>query len=299
MKKNYYAFKAKDGSEIKYIKRTLDNADCVLLVVHDMNDYSMRYNDFASFMNENNIAVYAQDIRGHGENTDKNGNLGSFPSENGWNIVVDDLDIMVKIISEENPDKKIILLSQGMGTLLARTYAYKYGDNIDKLIMLSTYKLPSFFSPIFSLRLKVLCARKDMNFISEPLNKKLVASMSKKEKFDRLCSADEERKKIAEDPKCNILYSLSFFKSLYDGYLKSINRENLSYIPTKLPVYILNGKNDAIAGYENGASDIYGLLRSEGLENISLKFYNNLKHDILHEKEKFEVYEDILEIIKK
>ena len=52
-----------------------------------MAEHSLRYDDFARYMNGQGFVVYAQDHRGHGL-TKEEEEKGWFSHENGWDAVV-------------------------------------------------------------------------------------------------------------------------------------------------------------------------------------------------------------------
>ena len=70
-------------------------------------------------------------------------------------------------------------------------------------------------------------------------------------------------------------------------------------IMLKLPasIYLFSGKKDPLSNFELGIKQIYGLLRSVGIEDLKLIEYDNLKHELLHDIEKEKVFQDILKAL--
>ena len=297
MEKNYLEFTAKDNEKIKYLEWKVQDPKLCVEIVHGMRDHSMRYDEFAKFLNQNQISVYALDLRGHGMSAIDKEHLGLVPKSNAWMKMVDDIDVLNSIIRKENPGKKLALIGHSMGSILARTYAYKFGDYIDKMILLSSVKSPAFLNKIFKFFLNILISKEGYDYKNDSLNEKSYDFMSKDIRDDKLTSDAEERAKFLQDEFCIFKYSNGFFKMLISGVDKASRRENLNYIPKDLPIYLFSGKKDPLSNFEQGVKELYGLLRSVGIENLELIEYDNLKHELLHDIEKEKVFQDILKAL--
>lgn len=297
MEKNYLEFTAKDNEKIKYLEWKVQDPKLCVEIVHGMRDHSMRYDEFAKFLNQNQISVYALDLRGHGMSAIDKEHLGLVPKSNAWMKMVDDIDVLNSIIRKENPGKKLALIGHSMGSIFARTYAYKFGDYIDKMILLSSVKSPAFLNKIFKFFLNILISKEGYDYKNDSLNEKSYDFMSKDIRDDKLTSDAEERAKFLQDEFCIFKYSNGFFKMLVSGVDKASRRENLNYIPKDLPIYLFSGKKDPLSNFEQGVKELYGLLRSVGIENLELIEYDNLKHELLHDIEKEKVFQDILKAL--
>jgi alpha-beta hydrolase superfamily lysophospholipase len=297
MEKNYLEFTAKDKTKIKYLEWKAEDPKLCVEIVHGMHDHAMRYDEFARFLQANGISSYALDLRGHGITAVDKDHLGIVPKNNAWMKMVDDIDMLNSIIRKENPGKKVVLLGHSMGSILARTYAYKYGENIDKMFLLSSVKCPIFLNKLFKVFLKVVISKEGYDAKNESLNQKSFDFMSKNVQEDMLTSDPEERAKFLQDELCIFEYSNGFFQMLIHGVDKATRRENLKYIPKDLPIYLFSGKKDPLSNFELGIKQIYGLLRSVGIEDLKLIEYDNLKHELLHDIEKEKVFQDILKAL--
>lgn len=297
MEKNYLEFIAKDKEKIKYLEWKVQDPKLCVEIVHGMHDHAMRYDELAKFLNDNQISVYALDLRGHGMTAEDKDYLGLVPKSNAWMKLVDDIDVLNTIIRKENPGKEIALLGHSMGSILARTYAYKYGDYIDKMLLLSSVKSPVFMNKIFKFFLKVIISKEGYDAKNDSMNEKAFDFMSKDIKEDKLTSDPNERAKFLQDELCIFKYSNGFFKMLLSGVDKASRKENLEYIPKDLPIYLFSGKKDPLSNFEQGIKDLYGLLRTVGINKLELIEYDNLKHELIHDIEKEKVFSDILKAL--
>ena len=72
------------------------------------------------------------------------------------------------------------------------------------------------------------------------------------------------------------------------------------YVPKNpdMPVRFFSGKDDPCALSKGKLADAMRLLKETGYSDVRCKLYANMRHDILHEKDKMRVYRDILHFIK-
>ena len=65
-----------------------------------------------------------------------------------------------------------------------------------------------------------------------------------------------------------------------------------------LPVYFISGSDDPCAVSEKAIGEAAEFMRKVGYANTSLKLYPGMRHEILNEVGKEEVWNDVLEMIK-
>ncbi|MBN1793992.1 MAG: alpha/beta fold hydrolase [Candidatus Omnitrophica bacterium] len=102
-----------------------------LLVVHGLGGHTGRWDLFANFFLKHAVTTYAVALRGFGETGGLKGHVGSF------SVYCDDIYRLRSIIHAEYPDKKIFLLGESLGGLLAFLAVAEKGDFFDGLLTLS------------------------------------------------------------------------------------------------------------------------------------------------------------------
>ena len=70
--------------------------------------------------------------------------------------------------------------------------------------------------------------------------------------------------------------------------------ENVSKVPTSLPIYILSGANDPVGQFGKGVKRLYEQYEQRGSKDIQCKLYPDGRHEILNDFDKLLVYQDIL-----
>lgn len=98
-----------DGQDLP-VKRWLPDGDisAVIIAVHGFNDYRNGFAFPASWWLQQDIATYAYDQRGFGENIPR----GIWP---GTDQLINDLNALTKLVKEKHPNKPVYLLGESMG----------------------------------------------------------------------------------------------------------------------------------------------------------------------------------------
>ena len=79
-----------------------------------------------------------------------------------------------------------------------------------------------------------------------------------------------------------------------------VSRKNwAAEVPQKLPVILLSGDMDPVGGFGEGTRQVFKQLQMAKIEDLSLKLYPGLRHEILNEPGKEQIYKDILEWLQK
>jgi len=109
---------------------------------------------------------------------------------------------------------------------------------------------------------------------------------------------DENVRKYASDPLCGGVFSGGFYREFFKG-LSRINRiKYLKKIRPSLSIMIIGGSDDPIGGYGGELLKLHKVYTNLGIRDVQLKIYDGLRHEILNETGKEEVYDDILNFIQ-
>ena len=96
------------------------------------------------------------------------------------------------------------------------------------------------------------------------------------------------------DPLCDFIFTVDGFKALLTLVREDCDDRTAQKVPKELPIYILSGAEDPVGQYGEGVMKTYEQYRQAGIENLQVKIYPEMRHEILNELGKEEVYEDIL-----
>ncbi|NPD46132.1 MULTISPECIES: alpha/beta hydrolase [unclassified Lentimicrobium] len=110
-------------------------SEVVIILLHGSGWHSKYFLPLANYLSEQSLAhVYTPDLRGHGINPMKRGDIVYIKQYE------DDLADLIKLVKKKHPDSKIILGGHSSGGGLAIRFAgCKYGDQVDALLLLTPY----------------------------------------------------------------------------------------------------------------------------------------------------------------
>ncbi len=297
-----FFFKGKDGKRI-YAKRWLNKdrskTRAVLQISHGMAEHIERYDDFARYMVQQGFAVYGNDHRGHGKTIGKNGIEGYFGEKDGWNLVLSDLLSLQERIREDYNDLPVFLLGHSMGSLLAREYAQRYGENLHGLILSGTLAPPGIdvYMGLIAARIEGLIKGKKRK--SPFLHKMSFGGFNKKfqpsdTEHDWLSSDPWEVEAYENDPLSGNVFTAGFYQDLLRSVIRVNKQENHERTPKELPIYLFSGEHDPVGKETKGVELIKEKYLKSGNTLVETRYYPKGRHEMLHESNKEAVYQDVV-----
>ena len=94
----------------------VDDPDKVICIVHGIGEYGGRFDRVAERFRADNMAVFALDLRGHGESVGKKGDCAPRSK------VLDDVSALIEYAQDKHPDKKLVLYGHSMGGNIVLDY---------------------------------------------------------------------------------------------------------------------------------------------------------------------------------
>lgn len=267
----------------------------VLLIAHGMAEHSGRYDHFARFMAEHGFAVYMNDHAGHGRSAQIKGH---FADSNGWEHVVKDLHALYAQAVEAHPGLPVFLFGHSMGSFLSRSYIIRYGQELTGCALCGTMgKNPggSLGKAIAAAQVKLRGPRSKGEMISRltgaDYNKRIenpVNSSAWLSTDDKVCKAFEA------DPLSHFPFTAAGYRDMFTGLSEISSLQWAQRVPKELPVFLIAGEEDPVGAYGEGPRQVAEWLREAGLEQVELKLYPGMRHEVLNEIGKEQVYEDVL-----
>lgn len=276
----------------------------IVQIAHGMAEHSARYEDLAEVLTNAGYAVYANDHRGHGKTAGNLDDTGYLAHENGWDIVVGDMYELNNIIRKDNPGIPIYLLGVSWGSLLSRSFIMEHGDKLSGVILIGTNGDPGPLKFIGILVSKLEMKMKGKKARSPILDNLSFGNFNKafapnRTKFDWISKDTANVDRYVDDPYCGFVCTSGFFYDLVTGVDYISRLENVKKTPKDLPVLFLSGENDPVGNMTKGVLEVYNLFKKAGIEDVSYKFYPGVRHEILNDISKKEVYLDIIDWMEK
>jgi alpha-beta hydrolase superfamily lysophospholipase len=302
-----FKFLTEDNTEIMVYKWVPDEDKknrAVIQIVHGMAEHAARFNEFADFLTKNGLVVYADDHRGHGKTAGSLDNVGFFAEKDGWDLVVNDEFELTQKIKNENRGLPVYLLGLSMGTLIIRDYIMTHGDYINGVILSGTSSDPGVMAYFGKLIAKWQIKHNGCRVKSPLLDKLSFGKFNSYFKpnrtpFDWLSANKENVDRYIADPYCGSVFSAGFFYDLIYGVKKVNLLKNIKKVPKNLPIFLISGEEDPVGNFTKGVMKVFNDYKKSGIRDLNYKFYPGLRHEILNETNRQEVYNDIMTWLNK
>jgi len=262
----------KDGTQIFFLKDMPPQPKAIVIIVHGVAEHCGRYGYTAERFNKFGYGVYRYDNRGHGRSGGARGYAKSFLD------FVEDADLIVEMAKRENAELPIFMLGHSMGGFIAAAYGVEYPNKLNGQILSG--------AAVIELPLKDVQLLKKLPFNLLP----------------KLLVGNKLGKIVSRDPKVVEAYGTDIYnlkkttlKLSGEMFIKGpawLGKNISKYI---MPCFIIHGGGDLIVTPK--ASE--WLLENISSKDKERKVYEGLYHEILNEKEKDMVLEDIHKWIAK
>ena len=266
----------------------------VLQILHGMAEYIDCYDEMARRLNQAGILVVGFNYPGHGETAEQLGWFG----KGGFDMLVETAHALRLSVQEAYPGVPYFLLGHSMGSFVARNYWLKYEKGLSGVILSGT----GWFPPSLVLP-GLLLAGLMCDFGAEKKPAKLIENMSfagyNKEWSPARTPKDwisrNERKVDAyiADPLCGFTFTGGAYRDMFRGMQKMYPR-HLSALERDLPVLLYTGAPDPLGGRGEGVKKVAAELIAAGVKDVTVKLYENGRHEMHNEPNREEVFTDLI-----
>jgi alpha-beta hydrolase superfamily lysophospholipase len=302
MPSDTFTFRTDDGIDIftyRWVPDTGSSIKAVVQIAHGMAEHAGRYGRFAAVLNAKGYAVYANDHRGHGRTAGDPDEVGYFADRDGWFKVADDLVQLTGIIRQNHPGTPVFLLGHSMGSFLVRTVITRDAGDIAGAVLSGTGGDPGLLGKVGLVIARAVAALKGRRHPSRLLNALSFGGFNKafapaRTEFDWLSRDGAEVDRYIADPFCGAVFSAGFFVDLLGGMAFLQRPENIARIPKELPIYLFSGAADPVGHRTRGVRQVAEAYRRAGIRDVTLRFYEGGRHEMLNETNRREVFDDTI-----
>ncbi len=271
----------------------------VVQIAHGIAEHIDRYRPFMEFLADNGFVVAGNDHLGHGKSIRVPEEQGFFAEKDGWWRVVDDMDKLHDIMSNEYPELPYVLFGHSMGSFLTRTYLIKHPDKYDGVILSGTgHQSPALVlggNAAASVMAKLNGAMGDgAKLDSLAFGTYLNKIENPRTKFDWLSRDTEQVDKYIADPLCGFVGKIGLYRDMMQGIKFITDKKNIAQMSKEKPVYFMSGDGDPVGDYGKGVERAYKAFCDAGLHDVFMRLYPGGRHEMLNETNKEQVYQDIL-----
>jgi alpha-beta hydrolase superfamily lysophospholipase len=258
------------GVRIVYDVWTPDIAPrAVVVLSHGLGEYARRYDHVAQRFGEAGLVTYALDHRGHGRSGGKRMLVRDISEYTG------DFDILVGIANRENPSLRSIVLGHSMGGGIVFAYGVERPDNYDLMVLSApAVAAQDLVSPLLAFAAKILGVL-----------------------LPGLPVQELDVNAISRDPAVVAAYNAD--PLVYHGKVPAgVGRALLQVGETMpqrapaltAPLLVVHGSEDRLIPVEGSRR----LVGSVGSDDVELKVYPGLYHEVFNEPEQDQVLGDVV-----
>ena len=271
----------------------------VLQIAHGVAEHIGRYDDFARYLNQQGIVVAGHDHLGHGQSLPEGGTPVYFGEENGWTHAVDDIHGLHEILAKRFKRLPHLIMGHSMGSFLTRTYLIRYPGEKKVAIIMGTGWQPGYMLTGGSLIAKRFYYKNGGSSTSDFVTALAFGGYNRafapnRTGFDWLSADPENVDRYIADPLCGADATVGLFWDMLGGIRLNQKPANLKKMDTSMPVLFIAGEDDPVGAMGKGVKRSCAAFQKAGMQDVTLKLYPGLRHEILNEKPMQQtVYADI------
>lgn len=275
-----------------------------LLIVHGMSEHGGRYDEFAKFLADHGILVATYDQLGHGKTVKDKYELGFFDEKHPVQVLCKDVIIMADKLKQKanalNAQVPHFIMGHSMGSFVVRTVLTHHATNFDGCILMGTGNSFGLFGSVSLATLSLLNfikPKRPNTHIAYLLNQYLLKQLRTpihRSMFAWLAENQDAIDAFEADELCGFAFSNNGFLTLQALIKKACNPNWYAFMHADYPILLISGKDDPVGRMGQDVMDLHDELLWSGKRAISNKLYPNMRHEVLHETDKQQAYDDIL-----
>lgn len=270
----------------------------IIQIVHGMVEHVERYDGFARFLTEHGFIVCAGDHIGHGKSVAKDANLGVLPT-NGKDIMIADVHQLRQYVQKSCPaGLPYGIFGHSMGSFVTRAYIARHGEGIAAAVLCGTGQQPRLVSKAGNAIARSVAKVRGHHYRSKTIDKIGVGAYAKavpdaRTPVDWISANPEVVNAYLADPLCGATFSVGGYASLTSLTDEVASAACAAAVPKGLPCLFVSGAEDPVGANGKGVRAAATQLQKAGVKTVEVKLYKGMRHEILNEQGKAQVYEDV------
>jgi alpha-beta hydrolase superfamily lysophospholipase len=266
-------------------------------VIHGLAEHPERYDGLAAALNAAHFTVWAHHQRGHGDNPVP-GIRGHFADHDGWRLLVDDAWAVSTALKNETGFPPV-MFAHSMGSFVGQGVLAEHGDAYRAAIFTGTDGPPSLVEQqgrlVAEWQLRALGPRNPGLWLFHIVFDTFNAAFGLNAPRNTWLSRDaSEVDKYNCDDKCGFPLTSQAWLDLADGRIAQASVEFFQKYPRDLPIHVMAGTADPVGERGAGVRRLLDVLAKAGLSSVSSQFYEDARHELVHETNRDDVMCDIV-----
>ena len=270
----------------------------VFQISHGVSEHILRYAPLADFLTRQGCAVVGHDHLGHGGSVAPGAPRLWFGPRGSWDWVVQDLYACRRLAQHRFPGLPYVLLGHSMGSFLARSYLTRFPATVDGAVLVGTGQLtPPLLAGARLIaaaeirRLGDRAASPVVDFLAfGAYNRRFAPNRTA---FDWLSLDPANVDAYIADPLCVGKATLGLFREMLRAMAALARPENLRTMNRHTPILLLSGGQDPVGDMGAGVRRVEHALRQAGAEDVSTRLYPGMRHELLNESCRDQVFQDL------
>lgn len=274
----------------------------VVQLVHGMCEHKERYFPFMEYLVSRGYACVINDHRGHGASVKSPEDLGYFYS-GGYRAAVDDVHAVTLWAKERYPHIPILLFGHSMGSLIVRAYTKLYDDCISALVVCgSPSNNPA--AGVGKVLSRIFEIFRGDHYRPMLLQKIAFGTFNSafpdaKSPNAWVCSDPAVVKAYDANPLCQYVFTANGFRNLFGLVQETYSPKGWKLANPSLPVHFIAGENDPCIISPEKFAEAVDFMRKVGYKKVTSKLYPGMRHEVLNEVGKAEVWKDVADFFAK
>lgn len=280
-------------------------AKAVILIIHGAGEHGKRYTECAQFLVAFGFAVLTYDQRGHGQNL-KNRSVTHMGDTAQADDLIHDVKLLIDRLRYDYPNRPVFSLAHSMGAFVMRSVLNTYPNIVDGTVLIGTSLFPAWqvkairrlskairmlFGPSHTSRL--------ITRISQDRPYRAMVKRGLITERDAWVTHDLSiRERAKNDPLIGAPFTITSQIVLMSLMLKAQNIKKLKDQHITGPMAILCGDEDPVCDFGKGVDRLSKLYEPYCKKPISRHCYQGLRHELLNEVNRHDIYTDLRNIFK-
>lgn len=249
----------RDGLRLFYRKFEAENPVAGIVFAHGLGEHSGRYNHLVEHLLPKGYSFWLVDHRGHGKSEGTKGHVMEFDN------YLMDLSMVVEMARNElGEEKKLFLIGHSMGGLITISFALKYTDMLDGIVV---------SSPALGMKVKVPAIKEKLGLFMSKVWPSL--TMANELPKDKISHDEEVVRDYENDPLVHSKVSARWFTE----FIAAIDNAHHRAGTIKMPVLMQVAGDDYLVNAPS-SKEWFGKL---SVEDRTLHYYDGNYHENYHE----------------
>jgi alpha-beta hydrolase superfamily lysophospholipase len=200
--------------------------------------------------------------------------------------LVDDLGLAIAKAKSDHSLLPVAVVAHSMGSFATQQFLLDHGKDVDAVALIGTAAL--------DLLEPALDFTRDLD-----LSTFNAAFAPARTDFDWLSRDDAMVDAYLADPLCGFGLDAASTIAMFTGARRLADPAELACLPGELPLYIAVGSKDPVNADLALLWPLVDRYRAAGLSDVSVRVYDDARHEILNETNRAQVIEDLLQWLQR